>query len=83
MLWLVLSKLQRNHQLKVENFESQLLALASSLETKEQSEIEYLYDGLLNYYFVKGLIFGTFSEQTARAVNKIHARKKLLPLISS
>lgn len=82
-LWLMLTKLQRNRLLNIENLENQLLAIASTYETKEQAEIEYFYDELLSYFFVKGLIYGTFSKNTAHVVNKIHAQKKLLPLIPS
>ena len=59
-----------------------ILSRASTYEAQPQMNIINIYEQTLNYYFTKGLIYGTFSKNIADRVNAIYAQQKLGPLLT-
>jgi len=80
--WLFQIALRRSPSINFEDLEIKILSQASSYEAQSQVNIVNIYEQTLNYFFTKGLIYGTFSKDIARHVNAIHAQQKLAPLLN-
>jgi len=80
-LWQFQIALQRSPLINFEHLEMKILSRASSYEAQPQSNIVNIYEQTLTYFFMKGLIYGTFSKGIAPRVNAIHAQQKLAPLL--
>ncbi|MDP1624246.1 MAG: glycosyltransferase family 2 protein [bacterium] len=76
-LWLFQMIFLRPKVSSFEHLEAKILSLASSYEMQSQANTDYLYLQLLNYFFTKGLIHGTFSKNIAKRVNAIYAQQVL------
>jgi glycosyltransferase involved in cell wall biosynthesis len=79
--WLFQSAFRKSPKINFENMEIKILSQASSDEAQSQINTDNLYLQVLNYFFTKGLIYGTFSKDIARRVNAIYAQQKLAPLL--
>jgi hypothetical protein len=80
-LWRFQVALHNTPKINYEGMEKEILSLASSYESQPQANIINFYEQTLNYFFTKGLIFGTFPQNIARRVNAIYALQKLAPLL--
>jgi glycosyltransferase involved in cell wall biosynthesis len=80
-LWMFQVALRKSSKIDFENLETKILSLASSYETQSQINIVNIYEHTLNYFFTKGLIYGTFSKNIARRVNAIYAQQMLMSLL--
>ena len=81
-LWRLQAALPKSSKINLENLEIKSLSLASSCEAQPQTNIVNIYEQTLNYFFIKGLIHGTFSPKVARLVNAVYAQEKLAPLLN-
>ena len=79
--WLFQIVLRKPPLINMEHLEIKILSQASSYEAQSQINIINLYEQIMNYFFTKGLIYGTFSKGIAPRVNAIHAQQKLAPLL--
>jgi glycosyltransferase involved in cell wall biosynthesis len=80
-LWLFQAALRKSPKINFENLEIKILSRASSYEAQSQINTNNLYLQILNYFFTKGLIYGTFSKNIADRVNALYAQQKLMPLL--
>jgi hypothetical protein len=80
--WLFQIGLHKSVSVNFEQLEIKTLSQASSYETHSQINMANIYEQTLNYFFMKGLIYGTFSKDVARRVNAIYAQQKLAPLLN-
>jgi len=81
-LWQFQVALRKSHLISFEGLETQVLSRASSYEAETQINIINFYEQTLNYFFTKGLIDGTFSNEIACRVKAIYAQQKLAPLLT-
>lgn len=65
----------------LEHLETKILYLASFHEGKLLANTDYFYLQILNYFFIKGLIYGTFSSRIAPRVIAMYAQQKLSSLL--
>jgi glycosyltransferase involved in cell wall biosynthesis len=80
--WLFQTALHGKPKIHYESMEIKILSQASSYEAQPYTNIIYFYEHALNYFFTKGLIFGSFSKNIAQRVNSIYAQQKLTPLLN-
>ncbi|GAB4482083.1 MAG: hypothetical protein OHK0031_04460 [Anaerolineales bacterium] len=57
--------------------EMQAISRASACEFFPQDKMITIYQHLLDYFYTKGIIFGTFPEKIALQISKVYARQKL------
>jgi hypothetical protein len=64
--------------------EAETLHLLNALEWSSHKLLDPLYLKALNYFYYKGLIFGTFGEGSvlAKRVHSVYAHRILLPLLA-
>jgi len=80
-LWWFQAAFHKSSKINFEHLETKILCQTSSYEAQSQNNIINLYRQTLDYFFVKGLIYGTFSKDVAPRVNAIYAQQKLVPLL--
>ena len=81
-LWRFQAALRKSSSINFKDLEMKILSRASTYEAQPQMNIINIYEQTLNYYFTKGLIYGTFSKNIADRVNAIYAQQKLGPLLT-
>lgn len=75
-LW-YLRALASRAKFDLKNYEAQAIALASACEFLPSQDMARIYQHLLEYFYVKGLVYGTFPEKQALQISKVYARHKL------
>lgn len=81
--WQLQVTLRKTPITSVEQLEIKALSQASSYEATSQINTANYYRQILNYFFTKGLIHGTFSKDIAQHVTAIYAQQKLTPLLQA
>jgi glycosyltransferase involved in cell wall biosynthesis len=79
--WFFQAVFRKSPKANFENLEVRILSRVSSLESQPQANIVYLYEKTLQYFFSKGLIYGTYPKKIADRINAICAQRLLLPLL--
>jgi hypothetical protein len=80
--WLFQVAFRRSPEINFESLELRILSQASFYEGQPQVKVLDIYEHTLKYFFIKGLIYGTFSPKIAHRVNAIYAQQMLMPLLT-
>lgn len=73
---------RKSPPINFEHLETKILSQASSYEAQSRINTANFYKQVLNYFFTKGVINGTFSKDIAHHVTAIYAQQKLAPLLN-
>jgi glycosyltransferase involved in cell wall biosynthesis len=79
--WQFQIALRKSPLINFEHLETKILSQASSYEAQSRVNTANFYKQILNYFFTKGVINGTFSKDIAHRVTAIYAQQKLAPLL--
>ena len=79
--WQFQIALRKSPLINFEHLETKILSQASSYEAHSRVNTANFYKQILNYFFTKGVINGTFSKDIAHRVTAIYAQQKLAPLL--
>jgi glycosyltransferase involved in cell wall biosynthesis len=84
LYWRLLSSLRNYPAESAAWLEAETLHLLNALEWSSHKLLDPLYLKALNYFYYKGLIFGTFGEGSvlAKRVHGVYAHRILLPLLA-
>lgn len=80
--WRMISMVKASSPQNAEWLENEVKHLLSVYEWMPSSLLDILYLKALNYFFYKGLIYGTFGDgNISRRVNAVYAHRVLVPLL--
>jgi hypothetical protein len=79
--WQFQIALRKSPLINFEHLETKILSQASSYEALSRINNANFYNQVLNYFFTKGLINGTFPKNIVDRVNAVYAEEKLVPLL--
>lgn len=83
ILWRFMGTIRPNSSQFANWLETQILHLLNAYEWTDHRLTDSLYLGVLNYYYYKGLIYGTYGEsKLCRSVHNIYAQRVLVSLLS-
>jgi len=79
--WQFQLALRKSPLINFEHLETKILSQASSYEAQSRINTANFYKQILNYFFTKGVIYGTFPKNIADRVNAVYVEEKLVPLL--
>lgn len=81
--WRLLAILNKYPPVNIQSLEDRAQYLSSSYEWMPHPLLNRLYMGILSYFYVKGLIYGSFGQTSlARHIHNVYTHRSLVPLLA-